>query len=127
MTKYAGKIMLKQRSGRIVNISSIVGLHGNAGQANYSASKAGIIGLTKTTALEYASRGITANVIAPGFIDTDMTKALPDKVKESMLTRIPAGKFGEPEDIAKAVAFLASDDARYITAQVLGVDGGLGA
>jgi len=127
MTKYAGKIMLKQRSGRIVNISSIVGLHGNAGQANYSASKAGIIGLTKTTALEYASRGITANVIAPGFIDTDMTKALPDKVKESMLARIPAGKFGEPEDIAKAVAFLASDDARYITAQVLGVDGGLGA
>lgn len=127
MTKYAGKIMLKQRSGRIVNISSIVGLHGNAGQANYSASKAGIIGLTKTTALEYASRGITANVIAPGFIDTDMTKALPDKVKESMLTRIPAGKFGEPEDIAKAVAFLASDDARYITAQVLGVDGGMGA
>jgi len=119
--------MLKQRSGRIVNISSIVGLHGNAGQANYSASKAGIIGLTKTTALEYASRGITANVIAPGFIDTDMTKALPDKVKESMLTRIPAGKFGEPEDIAKAVAFLASDDARYITAQVLGIDGGMGA
>ena len=127
MTKYAGRIMLKQRSGRIVNISSIVGLHGNAGQANYSASKAGIIGLTKTTALEYASRGITANVIAPGFIDTDMTKALPDKVKESMLTRIPSGKFGEPEDIAKAVAFLASDDARYITAQVLGVDGGMGA
>ncbi|OON88273.1 3-oxoacyl-[acyl-carrier-protein] reductase [Oribacterium sp. C9] len=127
MTKYAGKIMLKQRSGRIVNISSIVGLHGNAGQANYSASKAGIIGLTKTTALEYASRGITANVIAPGFIDTDMTSSLPDKVKETMLSRIPAGKFGQAEDIAKAVAFLASDDARYITGQVLGIDGGMGA
>lgn len=127
MTKYVGKIMLKQRSGRIVNISSIVGLHGNAGQANYSASKAGIIGLTKTTALEYASRGITANVIAPGFIDTDMTSTLPDKVKESMLSRIPAGKFGQAEDIAKAVAFLASDDARYITGQVLGIDGGMGA
>lgn len=127
MTKYVGKIMLKQRAGRIVNISSIVGIHGNAGQANYSASKAGIIGLTKTTALEYASRGITANVIAPGFIDTDMTSSLPDKVKESMLSRIPAGKFGQAEDIAKAVAFLASDDARYITGQVLGIDGGMGA
>ncbi|MBE6004088.1 MAG: 3-oxoacyl-[acyl-carrier-protein] reductase [Lachnospiraceae bacterium] len=127
MTKYVGKIMLKQRAGRIVNISSIVGIHGNAGQANYAASKAGIIGLTKTTALEYASRGITANVIAPGFIDTDMTSSLPDKVKESMLSRIPAGKFGQAEDIAKAVAFLASDDARYITGQVLGIDGGMGA
>lgn len=127
MTKYVGKIMLKQRSGRIINISSIVGIHGNAGQANYSASKAGIIGLTKTTALEYASRGITANVIAPGFIDTDMTSALPEKVKEAMLSRIPAGKFGQAEDIAKAVAFLASDDARYITGQVLGIDGGMGA
>lgn len=127
MTKYAGKIMLKQRAGSIVNISSIVGLHGNAGQANYSASKAGIIGLTKTTALEYASRGITANAIAPGFIATDMTSSLSDKVKESMLSRIPAGKFGQAEDIAKAVAFLVSDDARYITGQVLGIDGGMGA
>jgi len=127
MTKYVGKLMLKQRSGHIINISSIVGLHGNAGQANYSASKAGIIGLTKSTALEYASRGITANAIAPGFIDTDMTKILPDKVKEAMLARIPAGKFGAPEDIAKAAAFLASDDARYITGQTLGIDGGLGA
>ena len=127
MTKYVGKIMLKQRAGRIVNISSIVGIHGNAGQANYAASKAGIIGLTKTTALEYASRGINANVIAPGFIDTDMTSSLPDKVKESMLSRIPAGRFGQAEDIAKAVAFLASDDARYITGQVLGIDGGMGA
>ena len=127
MTKYVGKLMLKQRSGHIINISSIVGLHGNAGQANYSASKAGIIGLTKSTALEYASRGITANAIAPGFIDTDMTKILPDKVKEAMLARIPVGKFGTPEDIAKAAAFLASDDARYITGQTLGVDGGMGA
>lgn len=127
MTKYVGKIMLKQRSGRIINISSIVGLHGNAGQTNYSASKAGIIGLTKSTALEYASRGITANAIAPGFIDTDMTKVLPDKVKEAMLSRIPVGKFGTPEDIAKTAAFLASEDARYITGQTLGVDGGMGA
>ena len=123
MTKYVGKEMLHQRSGRIVNISSVVGVHGNAGQA---ASKAGIIGLTKTTALEYASRGITANVIAPGFIDTDMTKVLPEKVKEAMLQQIPLRQFGSPEDVAKAVAFLASDDARYITGQVLGVDGGMG-
>lgn len=126
MTKYVGKEMLHQRSGRIVNISSVVGVHGNAGQANYAASKAGLIGLTKTTALEYASRGITANAIAPGFIDTDMTKILPEKVKEAMLQQIPLRQFGSPEDVAKAAAFLASDDARYITGQVLGVDGGMG-
>ena len=126
MTKYVGKAMLHQRSGRIVNISSVVGVHGNAGQANYAASKAGLIGLTKTTALEYASRGITANAIAPGFIDTDMTKVLPEKVKEAMLQQIPLRQFGSPEDVAKAAAFLASDDARYITGQVLGVDGGMG-
>ena len=126
MTKYVGKEMLHQRSGRIVNISSVVGVHGNAGQANYAASKAGLIGLTKTTALEYASRGITANAIAPGFIDTDMTKVLPEKVKEVMLQQIPLRQFGSPEDVAKAAAFLASDDARYITGQVLGVDGGMG-
>lgn len=126
MTKYVGKEMLHQRSGRIVNISSVVGVHGNAGQANYAASKAGLIGLTKTTALEYASRGITANAIAPGFIDTDMTKVLPEKVKETMLQQIPLRQFGSPEDVAKAAAFLASDDARYITGQVLGVDGGMG-
>ena len=126
MTKYVGKEMLHQRSGRIVNISSVVGVHGNAGQANYAASKAGLIGLTKTTALEYASRGITANAIAPGFIDTDMTKVLPEKVKEAMLQQIPLRQFGSPEDVAKTAAFLASDDARYITGQVLGVDGGMG-
>ena len=126
MTKYVGKEMLHQRFGRIVNISSVVGVHGNAGQANYAASKAGLIGLTKTTALEYASRGITANAIAPGFIDTDMTKVLPEKVKEAMLQQIPLRQFGSPEDVAKAAAFLASDDARYITGQVLGVDGGMG-
>lgn len=126
MTKYVGKEMLHQRSGRIVNISSVVGVHGNAGQANYAASKAGLIGLTKTTALEYASRGITANAIAPGFIDTDMTKVLPEKVKEAMLQQIPLRQFGSPEDVAKAAAFLASADARYITGQVLGVDGGMG-
>ena len=126
MTKYVGKEMLHQRAGRIVNISSVVGVHGNAGQANYAASKAGLIGLTKTTALEYASRGITANAIAPGFIDTDMTKVLPEKVKEAMLQQIPLRQFGSPEDVAKAAAFLASDDARYITGQVLGVDGGMG-
>lgn len=126
MTKYVGKEMLHQRSGRIVNISSVVGVHGNAGQANYAASKAGLIGLTKTTALEYTSRGITANAIAPGFIDTDMTKVLPEKVKEAMLQQIPLRQFGSPEDVAKAAAFLASDDARYITGQVLGVDGGMG-
>ena len=126
MTKYVGKEMLHQRAGRIVNISSVVGVHGNAGQANYASSKAGLIGLTKTTALEYASRGITANAIAPGFIDTDMTKVLPEKVKDAMLQQIPLRQFGSPEDVAKAAAFLASDDARYITGQVLGVDGGMG-
>lgn len=126
LTKYVGKEMLHQRRGRIVNVSSIVGVHGNACQANYAASKAGLIGLTKTTALEYASRGITANAVAPGFIDTDMTKVLPEKVKDAMLQQIPARQFGTPEDVANAVAFLASDDARYISGQVLGVDGGMG-
>jgi len=117
--------MTKQRSGRIINISSIAGLTGNAGQANYSASKAGLIGLTKTLARELASRGITVNAVAPGFIMTDMTDVLSDEVKKAVLARIPLGKFGESEDIAAAVAFLAAPEAKYITGQVLTVDGGM--
>ena len=117
--------MVKQRSGRIINISSIAGLTGNAGQANYAASKAGLIGLTKTLARELASRGITVNAVAPGFIMTDMTGVLPDKVKEAVLAQIPLGKFGEGADIAAAVAFLAAPEAKYITGQTLTVDGGM--
>ncbi len=118
-------LMLKARYGRIINIASIVGQMGNAGQANYAASKAGAIGLTKTLAREVASRSITVNAIAPGFIDTDMTKKLPEEVKKKMLEQIPLGKLGLPEDIAKAVLFLSSDDAAYITGQVLAVNGGM--
>ncbi len=117
--------MIKQRSGRIINIASVAGLMGNAGQANYAASKAGLIGLTKTLARELASRGITVNAVAPGFIVTDMTDVLPDQVKEGVLTKIPLGKFGEGADIAAAVAFLAAPEAKYITGQVLTVDGGM--
>ena len=117
--------MIKQRSGRIVNISSVSGLTGNAGQANYAASKAGLLGLSKSLARELASRGITVNVVAPGFITTDMTDVLPENVKNAVLPGIPLGKFGEPEDIAAAVAFLASAEAKYITGQTLTVDGGM--
>lgn len=123
--RFASRQMMKQRSGRIINLSSVSGVMGNAGQANYSASKAGIIGLTKSAARELASRGITVNAIAPGFINTEMTQVLPENVKEGAKGQIPLGAFGEPEDIAEAAAFLASDKAGYITGQVLCVDGGM--
>ncbi len=121
----AVKAMLKQRYGRIVNISSIVGFMGNIGQANYSASKAGIIGLTKTIAKEYANRGITVNAVAPGFITTSMTESIPENIKNEMLKSIPMGRFGSPDDVASAVVFLASPEAGYITGQVLHVNGGM--
>jgi 3-oxoacyl-[acyl-carrier protein] reductase len=124
-TKAVARTMMKQRYGRIINISSVVGVMGNLGQANYVASKAGLIGLTKATARELASRGITVNAIAPGFIQTDMTAALPEDVKEQMLTAIPLGRFGGAEEVAEAVKFLASDGAAYITGQTLHVDGGM--
>jgi len=119
------RTMLKQRSGRIINISSVSGLTGNAGQANYAASKAGLIGLTKSLARELASRTITVNAVAPGFIKTDMTDVLPEAAKAAVLSQIPLGTFGEPEDIAAAVAFLAGAEAKFITGQVLTVDGGM--
>jgi len=124
-TRAAIKIMIKQRSGKIVNISSIIGLRGNIGQANYAAAKAGIIGFTKSVAREVASRGITVNAIAPGFITTDMTEVLSEEMKKKVLEDIPLGRFGTPEDVANAVRFLVSDEAAYITGVVLNVDGGL--
>ena len=117
--------MLKQRSGKIINMASVVGITGNAGQANYAASKAGVIALTKSVAKELGSRGICVNAIAPGFIQTDMTDKLSDEIKSAMGGQIPLGRFGKPEDVANAVSFLASDSANYITGQVLAVDGGM--
>lgn len=124
-SRAAAKIMGKQRIGRIVNISSVVGEMGNAGQANYCASKAGLIGLTKSVARELSKRNVTVNAVTPGFIVTDMTEVLNEKVKESLLGQIPLGRFGEAEDIVSAVLFLVSDQASYITGQVLGVNGGM--
>lgn len=123
--RFASRQMMKQKSGRIINMSSVVGVCGNAGQVNYSASKAGVIGMTKSAAKELASRGITVNAIAPGFIETDMTSVLSEKIKEETVKQIPMGYFGQAQDIAAAVAFLVSDDARYITGQVICVDGGM--
>jgi 3-oxoacyl-[acyl-carrier protein] reductase len=122
----AARGMLKRRSGSIVNVSSIVGLHGNPGQANYSASKAGIIGLTKALARELGNRGVRANVVAPGYVDTRLTQVIADEMKELMLANTPLGRFGRPEDIAGAVRFLCSEEASFITGEVLLVDGGLG-
>ena len=124
-TKYVSKYMLKQKSGKIINISSVVGLSGNAGQVNYSASKAGIIGITKSAAKELSSRGITVNAVAPGYVDTDMTKVLSDNIRNEILKNIPLQRMGNVEDISNCVAFLASEDASYITGQVIVLDGGL--
>lgn len=124
-TKYVSKYMLKQKPGKIINISSVVGLSGNAGQVNYSASKAGIIGITKSAAKELSSRGITVNAVAPGYVDTDMTKVLSDNIRNEILKNIPLQRMGNVEDISNCVAFLASEDASYITGQVISVDGGM--
>jgi 3-oxoacyl-[acyl-carrier protein] reductase len=124
-TKAAARYMMKQRAGKIVNVASIVGVSGNPGQANYVAAKAGVIGLTKTTAKEFATRNIHVNAVAPGFISTDMTDALSNEQQEGMLAMIPLEKFGQPEDVAKTVRFLASEDADYITGQTIHIDGGM--
>lgn len=125
LSKLCLKRMMKERNGRIISITSVVGLMGNAGQVNYAAAKAGVIGLTKSMARELASRNITVNAVAPGFIDTDMTKVLPEAQKQALLEQIPAGRLGAPEEIAEAVAFLASPAAAYITGQTLSVNGGM--
>lgn len=125
MMKAVNRIMMKQRYGRIVNLSSVTGLMGNMGQTNYAAAKAGILGMTKSYAREVASRGITVNAVAPGFIDTDMTEAMPEGAKDKIITGIPMGRTGKPEDVAEAVAFLASEQAGYITGEALRVDGGM--
>lgn len=125
MMKAVNRIMMKQRYGRIVNLSSVTGLMGNMGQTNYAAAKAGILGMTKSYAREVASRGITVNAVAPGFIDTDMTEAMPEGAKDKIVTGIPMGRTGKPEDVAEAVAFLASEQAGYITGEVLRADGGM--